>query len=267
MAEGTWPETAEELIAAQLRLTASVESQQVTTLPADPLVGGVFVCWDPSDRSYAAAALVRGRRTVAVSAAEGSTGHPYRPGLLALREGPVLEAAVLRLSRAPDVLLVNATGADHPRRAGLATHLGAVLGLPTVGVTDRPLVGVAAEPGPQRGSLAPVVAPDGVTRLATAVRAREGVKPLIVHPAWHTDEPTALTVVLSMTGRARTPEPIRRARQLARRSRTLAGPRTRSVLLRNDRTGGVVEQVQPALTLAQLAIGLPVAHDDHVRRR
>jgi hypothetical protein len=70
----------------------------------------------------------------------GPVGGPYLPTMLALREGPLLEQALRALPVAPEVLVVNATGRDHPRGAGLALHLGAVLGLPTVGVTTRPLV-------------------------------------------------------------------------------------------------------------------------------
>ncbi|HEY8236284.1 MAG TPA: endonuclease V, partial [Gaiellaceae bacterium] len=67
-------------------------------------------------------------------------GNAYEPGLLALREGPVLETAVRALTARPDALLVDATGRDHPRRAGLALQLGAILDLPSVGVTHRPLL-------------------------------------------------------------------------------------------------------------------------------
>ena len=80
------------------------------------------------------------RRLLAGVASSGPAGGPYLPALLALREGPLLEQAVRALPIAPEVLVVNATGRDHPRRAGLALHLGAVLGVPTVGVTTRPLV-------------------------------------------------------------------------------------------------------------------------------
>lgn len=81
---------------------------------------------------------------VSSAAVQGQAGYPYEPGLLALREGPLLEAAVRALPVMPDVLLVNATGRDHPLRAGLALHLGAVLELPTVGVTHRPVLAGAS---------------------------------------------------------------------------------------------------------------------------
>jgi deoxyribonuclease V len=82
---------------------------------------------------------------------EGEAGAPYEPGLLALRGGPLLEAAVRALKNLPDVLLIDGTGRDHPRRAGIALHLGAVLDLPTVGVTHRALLASGEWPPDESG--------------------------------------------------------------------------------------------------------------------
>jgi deoxyribonuclease V len=153
-----------------------------------------------------------------VAGVRGVAGAPYAPGRLALREGPLLADAVEALARRPAVLLVDATGRDHPRRAGLALHLGAVLDLPTVGVTHRPLLARGAEPGPERGAHAPLTLEDGeVVGAWLRVAARR--RPLAVHAAWRTDVATAIAVVLAATGRARTPEPLRRARHAARVAR------------------------------------------------
>src|SRR6266545_7950186 len=119
------------------------------TPPAGRLVvGGCYACFArgvggqgaAGDPGVAGAAVTGGRRLLAAATSAGVAGAPYRPALLALRQGPLLAAAVHALPARPEVLLVNATGRDHPRRAGLALHLGAVLDLPTVGVTDRPLL-------------------------------------------------------------------------------------------------------------------------------
>jgi deoxyribonuclease V len=115
------------------------------------------------------------------------------------------------------VLVVNATGRDHPRHAGLALHLGAVLGLPTVGVTTRPLVAEGAWPADQRGATAPLRL--GGELVGCWVRTRAGARPVAVHAAWQTDAQDAVRVVLAGTRRARTPEPLRRARTLARTRR------------------------------------------------
>jgi deoxyribonuclease V len=211
-----WPATREALIAWQDELAAEPAA------PLDPRepVAGCFVCFPRGetgpggrgDRAWAAAAV--GSETAVV---EGKAGAPYMPGLLALREGPLLEAAVQALSRRPAVLLVDATGRDHPRRAGLATSLGAILDLPAVGVTHRPLLATGDWPPADRGAVAPLRIGDETVACWLRVRAR--ARPLAVHPAWRTDLNTAIAVVLDATTRVRTPEPLRRARTAARRAR------------------------------------------------
>jgi deoxyribonuclease V len=169
------------------------------------------------DRAWAAAAVMRGGRTFAEATAAGQAGAPYEAGLLALREGQLLEAAVRALHENPDILLVDATGRDHPRRAGLALHLGAALDLPTVGVTHRPLLAEGAWPAGRKGEAAPLVL-DG-EQVGAWVRRREHARPVAVHAAWRTDIETAVVVVLRTAGSHRTPEPLRRARRLARLAR------------------------------------------------
>jgi deoxyribonuclease V len=217
-----WPSSAEELDAAQRELAA-------LSPPAwhghGELTGACFVCFPRNlvgpgtagDPAHAAAVLTRRRKVVAERVVAGSAGARYRPGLLALREGPLLEAAVRSLPRAPDVLLVNATGRDHPRRAGLALHLGAVLDVPTVGVTDRLLIATGDVPGDARAATAPVVLDGDV--VGFWVRSRAGTKPIAVHAAWRTDADVAVATVMAALRRARTPEPLRRARRIARLAR------------------------------------------------
>jgi deoxyribonuclease V len=226
-ADATWPATAEELAARQEEL-AACRPPPWTPAPARA-VGGCFVCFPRGetglgrrgDRAWAAAAVSSGvPASPAVAVVKGEAGAPYVPGLLGLREGALLEAAVRALPRAPDVLLVDATGRDHPRRAGLATHLGAVLGLPTVGVTHRPLLAQGDWPPERRGATAPLRI--GEETVGCWLRIRAGVRPLAVHPAWRTDLDAAVTVVLEATWRVRAPEPLRVARTAARRARAAA---------------------------------------------
>jgi deoxyribonuclease V len=191
--------------------------------PGGPLLaGGCYVCFArgtaglgaAGDLGVAGAALLRGRRVAGVASVAGPAGAPYRPALLALREGPLLEAAVRALPDRPEVLLVNATGRDHPRRAGLAVHLGAVLDLPTVGVTDRPLIAGGPPPAADRGATAPLLL-DGEP-VGCWLRTRAGARPVAVSGGWRTDLAAAVAVALAATRRARTPEPLRRARTAAR---------------------------------------------------
>jgi deoxyribonuclease V len=225
----TWPATAHELTRLQQALGEMTPErwQPPTTLTR---IGACFVCFEPvqgagaaGDRGFAGAAITHRRRLLAGATSSGPAGGPYLPTLLALREGLLLEQAVRALAIAPEVLVVNATGRDHPRRAGLALQLGVVLGLPTVGVTTRPLVAEGAWPADQRGATTPLL--EGGEVVGYWVRTRAGAKPVAVHAAWQTDAQDAVQVVLAATRRARTPEPLRRARTLARtrRARPPAG--------------------------------------------
>ena len=215
----TWPTTPEAMMAWQERLAA--ETSPARDEGAGGLVGGCFVCFPRGETGAGA----RGDRAWAAAAAGGDTavvtgeaGAPYVPGLLALREGPLLEAAVRALPQPPDVVLVDATGRDHPRRAGLATSLGAILDLPTVGVTHRPLLAIGEWPDPERGATAPLRIGDET--VGCWLRTRTGARPLAVHPAWRTELETAIAVVLASTRRVRTPRPLRAARTAARRARS-----------------------------------------------
>ena len=169
------------------------------------------------DPAWAGAAVLRRRRVLAQATITGEAAGPYIPGLLALREGPCLEAAVRALATAPDVLLVDATGADHPRHAGLALQLGAVLGLATVGVTHRPLLATGPWPRDVTGAHSPLSL-DGA-RVGAWVRTRAGARPVAVHSGWGTTVEAAIEVVLGCSFGHRTPEPFRHARQLARIAR------------------------------------------------
>lgn len=156
-----------------------------------------------------------------VATTSGTVRAPYEPGLLALREGALREAAVRRLVPPPDVVLVDATGRDHPRRAGLALHLGAVLGVPTVGVTDRPLAARGEAPPDDRGGTSPLWLDGELVGLW--VRTRAGVRPVAAHAAWRTTAEQAAQVVRATAAKARTPQPLREARRAARGARSAAG--------------------------------------------
>jgi deoxyribonuclease V len=188
-------------------------------------VGGAFIAYrtgisgvgERGDPAWAAAAVFEGNQRIASATIHGTVGAPYIAGYLALREGPLLEQVVRRLIPQPEVLLVDATGLDHPRRAGLALELGGMLDLPTIGVTDRTLLATAPEPGRLRGASAPLMI--GEELVGYALRTRDGVRRLFVHAAWRTDPNTAREVVMAVTGRMRTPEPLREARRLAKEAR------------------------------------------------
>jgi deoxyribonuclease V len=220
-----WPRSTSELVELQIELAARRPPPWRPPTPGSP-VAGCFVCFErgaggrgrAGEPGWAAAALMRGNRgVIATAVVRGEAGWPYEPGLLALREGPLLEAAVRALPERPAVLIVNASGRDHPHGAGLALHLGAALDLPSVGVTDRPLLAHGPPPGPERGATSPLLL--GGRAVARSLRTRAGARPIVVHPGWRTDLQTAVAVVTRATRRARTPEPLRRARKAAREAR------------------------------------------------
>jgi deoxyribonuclease V len=223
-----WPGSFDELIAVQQTLAVARPPRWAPPAERYP-VGGCFVCSPrgqsgagaEGDRCWAAAALISACGGLAVARAAGAAGAGYRAGLLALREGPLLAAAVRGLPSLPEVLLVNATGRDHPRRAGLALHLGALLGVPTVGITHRPLLAAGDWPEPSRGERSPLLL-DGEL-VGYWLCTRRGARPLAVHAAWRTDPLAAVEAALgASSGRVRTPEPLRQARRIARTARSYA---------------------------------------------
>jgi deoxyribonuclease V len=222
-----WPTDADGLVERQREL-ASQEPEPWLPGANELDAGGCWVCFPrgesgpgaAGDLAWSGAALLRGGRTLARRVAPGAARAGYVPGLLALRLGPLLDQVVGLLPRLPAVLLVDGTGRDHPRRAGLALHLGAELDVPTVGVTHRPLLATGDWPDDVAGATSPLTL-DGEV-VAAWVRTRAGARPLVVHPGWRTDLASAVEVVRRTAAR-RTPEPLRVARQVAREARAGAG--------------------------------------------
>ncbi len=220
-----WPTTREALVRLQTELGA-IKAEPWTPAGLDDLVvAACFVCFGrggdgpghAGDPGWAAAVLWQRRTGVLGSAVRrGAAGAAYEPGLLALREGRLLAEALTSLPSTPDVLLVNGTGRDHPRRFGLACHLGWALALPSVGVTHRPLVAHGDWPSEERGTRSPLTL-DGA-RVGYWVRARPGARPLAAHVGWRTSPELAADLLLHASWR-RTPEPLRLARMLARSAR------------------------------------------------
>jgi deoxyribonuclease V len=258
--EASWPETEDELVEVQRELGRRAKDALRTspwTPGPNPRMGGVFVAFDSAESensfeaqlAWAAAVVwspaaspfrrggepyrksdqaLRGRRDVPRRARDveaqvvvtGRVSAPYRPGLLALRQGPILAEAVSALEFAPDVLVVDSTGMDHPRRAGLALHLGAVLDVPSIGVTHRPLLAVGDRPLPLRCARSPVMLDGELVGYWVTTRPRS--RPVLAHAAWRTSAETAAQVaLLASTPAARTPVPLQEARRVAREARRL----------------------------------------------
>jgi deoxyribonuclease V len=217
-----WNVTCGEAVALQRRLAARVDL--IDRLPR-PLrcVAGVDVSYEKHGDLFHAAVVVLSFPELALveeASASGRVTFPYVPGLLSFRELPILLDAFRRLASVPDVVLVDGQGVAHPRRLGIASHLGLWLDLPTVGCAKSRLCGEHPPPGSRRGDRVPLLldgAPVGVV-----LTTRDGVKPLYVSPGHKTDLQSAADLALACARRYRLPEPTRLAHLATNRLRVEA---------------------------------------------
>jgi deoxyribonuclease V len=172
----------------------------------------------------AAAALFEypGLKFIAAQATQRKTTFPYVPGLLSFRELPAILDALAKLPMKPDLILCDGQGIAHPRRFGIACHLGWWLDCPTIGVGKSLLIGTHDAVGRQRGDWSPLR--DGAETIGAVLRTRTGVKPVYVSSGHRVSLETAIELVLACAPRFRLPEPIRHADHLAsQRGRQTAG--------------------------------------------
>jgi deoxyribonuclease V len=162
-------------------------------------------------RVFAAVVVLEwpGLERIEAATAVGRADFPYVPGYLSFREGPVLARAFARLSARPDLVILDGQGIAHPRRFGLASHMGVLWKLPTVGCAKSRLVGEADAPDPERGSWCPLRLEGEV--VGSVLRTRTGVSPVWVSPGHRIDQAGARRVVLGACTRYRLPEPTRLA--------------------------------------------------------
>lgn len=216
----SWPRTEDEAVAEQLRLRALVDPAG-PALPDDALVAGVDVAYDDERDTVAAAAVLLNLATLEVveqAVAVGRIAFPYVPGLLAFRELPAVTEALAGLSRRPDLVVCDGYGLAHPRRLGLASHLGVLTGLRTIGVAKTPFTFAHREPGPDRGAWTPLVDEATGEEVGRALRTRAEVKPVFVSVGHRIGIDQAIAQVLALTPAYRLPETTRRADSLCRRA-------------------------------------------------
>ena len=140
--------------------------------------------------------------------------YPYIPGLLTFREGPAILAALSQLAAAPDLLIFDGQGIAHPRRCGLASHIGLLLDIPSIGCAKTRLSGRYEEPPAEKGSYSYLK--DGGETIGAVVRTRSKVKPLFVSIGHRINLHDSINIVLQCCPRYRLPETTRRADKLAR---------------------------------------------------
>ncbi|MFI6446131.1 endonuclease V [Kitasatospora sp. NPDC050543] len=220
-----WPSTEAEALAEQQRLRTLVEPHGEGPGPG-ALVAGVDVAYDDERDLVVAAAVLLEYGTLEVveeTTAVGRIAFPYVPGLLAFRELPAVLDALADLTHTPDTVVCDGYGLAHPRRLGLASHLGVLTGLRTFGVAKTPFTFSHQAPGPQRGARSPLVddagaGEEGGEEVGSALRTRAGVKPVFVSVGHRIGLSEAVDATLALAREYRLPETTRRADSLCRRA-------------------------------------------------
>ncbi|MFJ8079568.1 endonuclease V [Streptomyces sp. NPDC096205] len=214
-----WPATEEEARAVQDELRGRVVLDEPGPPPGTGHVTGVDVAYDDEHDLVAAAAVVLDAASldvVAEATAVGRVSFPYVPGLLAFREIPTVRAALDALPCPPGLVVCDGYGLAHPRRFGLASHLGVLTGLPTIGVAKNPFTFTHDDLAASRGSTAALLA--GGEEVGRALRTRDGVKPVYVSVGHRVSLDNACAHVLHLTPRYRLPETTRHADALCRQA-------------------------------------------------
>ena len=206
----SWQVSTTEALDIQRRLARQVSRNSQVTNPR--FIAGVDISAGKAQGMATAAVVVLEYpelRPVETQVAQGRLDFPYVPGLLSFRESPLTLAACEKLSITPDLILVDGQGIAHPRRLGLASHLGLFLSIPTIGCAKSLLCGQHDEPDIDAGSYAEMV--DRGETIGVALRIRPGVKPVYVSIGHKVDLETAIYWVLKCCRGYRLPEPTRLA--------------------------------------------------------
>ncbi|MDT8894335.1 deoxyribonuclease V [Halomonas sp. I1] len=216
-----WNLAPKAAIELQKRLASRVECQD--RLESVGRIAGVDIGFEAGGEVTRAAVVVLAWPPLATGEFEvveqvvhrEPTRMPYIPGLLSFREVPAALAAFDKLTTKPQLVMVDGQGIAHPRRLGVASHLGLWLDLPTIGIAKKRLCGRHAEPGSEKGDWMPLM--DGEDTIGAVLRSRPRVKPVFVSPGHRLCLDSALAWVVACLGRTKLPEPTRLADRLASR--------------------------------------------------
>jgi deoxyribonuclease V len=216
--EASWPDNIAEARKLQDELKRGIRLEPFPGPPA--YIAGCDASYS-GDKVIGAACLYKypELELVQEAVANERCGFPYVPGYLSFREGPALMEAIQRLKSRPDLLIFDGQGIAHPRRMGIASHLGVILDIPSVGCAKSRLVGIYREPGRVKGARSAIMV--NGRKVGAVLRTRKDVKPVFVSPGHRVDIEGAVDVVLKCTKRYRLPEPIRCAHRLAEENKGL----------------------------------------------
>jgi len=219
-----WDITPSEAKALQLQLAAQVITETTFEPAGVRTVAGIDVSIREG-RAWAAVVVLSfpDLQPVDLALASAPADYPYIPGLLTFREGPSVLAAFEQLPTWPDLLIFDGQGIAHPRRIGLAAHLGVLLDRPSIGCAKSRLVGRYQEPGEAAGDWTPLF--DAGEIIGAVVRTRARVKPVFVSIGHRIDLPTAVDLTLRCTRGFRLPETTRYAHKAAGGAELSISPR------------------------------------------
>lgn len=209
-----WDVSPDEAVAIQKRLRAELAQGEPVTLDQIHTVAGVDASYREIGRAAIAVFSFPDLALIEEVTAMREAPFPYIPGLLAFREGPVALAAYERLTIQPDLLIFDAHGYAHPRRMGLASHLGVYLDRPSIGCAKSRLTGAYEEPGPEPGAWSSLVSRG--EEIGRVVRTKARTKPIFVSVGYRITLPLAVEVVLRCVRGYRLPEPTRIADKLTK---------------------------------------------------
>ncbi|QLE54248.1 deoxyribonuclease V [Nostoc sp. TCL26-01] len=210
-----WPVTVEEAIVIQEKLRNQVITQDELEQPVE-YVAGVdmgFTADGTISRAAVAVLSFPDLQVIETHLAYRPTSFPYIPGFLSFREIPAVLDALEKMQTTPDIILCDGQGIAHPRRFGIASHLGVIINIPTIGVAKSLLIGQHQELPATRGSWQPLIH-QGET-IGAVLRTRVGVKPVYVSSGHKISLATAIDYVLRCTPKYRLPETTRVADKLA----------------------------------------------------
>lgn len=209
----------QEALAIQKSLREKLVLNDDCRLPIESIAGADISCALNSDLFFAAVVLhtYPEMKIIEETYAIHKAAFPYIPGLLTFREGPPLLAAFAKLCHVPDLVIFDGQGIAHPRGLGLASHMGLLLDMPSIGCAKTRLWGSCGELGEKAGDRVPLTYEDSV--IGSVVRTRTGVKPLFVSQGHRVSLQKAVDVVISSCRGYRLPEPVRNAHLAVNRFR------------------------------------------------
>ena len=215
----SWDVTPREAVDIQERLRGKVSTSDSYT--EIRLIAGADVSYSRNENSVHAAVAVFSfpeLRLIEQRTATVKTTFPYIPGLLTFREGPALIECFKKIDNIPDAIIFDGQGICHPRRMGIASHMGVLLDIPSIGCAKSHLFGGFRIPAAAKGSYTYIQDSDGAI-IGACLRTRTGVRPIFVSIGHKVSLKTSVDVIMRCATRYRMPEPSRFAHTLAEKAK------------------------------------------------